>query len=96
VCFNLFVYCFQVLRVWYEAIEATAGTVEECAGLLESNELVAIAPGGDREMCFSDENYTLVWQNRKGFAKVAIQAKSVILNLKLIISFFQLKNIYFV
>lgn len=70
----------QVLRVWYEAIEATAGSVEECAKLLENNELLAISPGGDREMCFSDENYTLVWQERKGFAKVAIQAKSVILN----------------
>jgi len=57
------------------ATEATPGRIEECVELLKNNELVAICPGGMREMFFSDENYTLLWNKRKGFAKIATLAK---------------------
>ena len=59
------------------ATEATPGRIEECVELLKNNELVAICPGGMREMFFSDENYTLLWNKRKGFAKIATSAKVV-------------------
>jgi hypothetical protein len=39
--------------------------------------LLAISPGGVREMLFSDSNYNLIWNKRKGFAKIAIEAKVV-------------------
>ena len=31
-------------------------------------------PGGAREFFLSDDNYSLVWDNHKGFAKVAQKA----------------------
>ena len=33
--------------------------------------------GGVREALFGDHNYHLIWKERKGFAKVAIDAKTV-------------------
>ena len=33
--------------------------------------------GGVREALFGDHHYHLIWKERKGFAKVAIQAKTV-------------------
>jgi hypothetical protein len=33
--------------------------------------------GGVREALFGDHNYQLIWKERKGFAKVAIDAKAV-------------------
>jgi len=33
--------------------------------------------GGVREALFSDHNYQLIWKERRGFAKVAIDAKTV-------------------
>lgn len=52
----------------------TAGTVEKCVEILQSNNLLAIAPGGVREALFGDENYSVMWGKRAGFAKVALQA----------------------
>lgn len=33
--------------------------------------------GGVREALFGDHNYQLIWKERRGFAKVAIEAKTV-------------------
>lgn len=33
--------------------------------------------GGVREALFGDQNYHLIWKQRKGFAKIAIEAKVV-------------------
>ena len=33
--------------------------------------------GGVREALFGDHNYHLIWKERRGFAKVAIEAKTV-------------------
>lgn len=38
---------------------------------------MAISPGGVREALFSDEYYTMIWNGRRGFAKVALEAKVV-------------------
>jgi len=40
------------------------------SGLLEAGELVGVSPGGARE-CLFDDNYSLMWRNRMGYAKVA-------------------------
>jgi hypothetical protein len=36
-----------------------------------------ICLGGVREALFGDHNYHLIWKERRGFAKVAIEAKTV-------------------
>ncbi|NXG12564.1 TMM68 protein, partial [Sakesphorus luctuosus] len=51
------------------------GPREACVSTLKKGHLLAIAPGGVREALFSDEMYTMLWSNRKGFAQVAIDAK---------------------
>ncbi|NWV84573.1 TMM68 protein, partial [Dasyornis broadbenti] len=51
------------------------GPKEACVSTLKKGHLLAIAPGGVREALFSDETYTILWSNRKGFAQVAIDAK---------------------
>lgn len=53
------------------------GPREECVNALKKGCLLAIAPGGVREALFSDEMYTIIWGDRKGFAQVAIDAKVV-------------------
>lgn len=42
----------------------------QLAGLLEAGELVGVSPGGARE-CIFDDNCSVMWRNRTGFAKVA-------------------------
>ena len=64
------------LQSWCEATEGFPGSIETCVECLNDNNLLAIAPGGMREQFFSD-NYELLWASRKGFAKVAIEAKVV-------------------
>lgn len=44
---------------------------------LQNGELLAISPGGVREALFSDEYYTMIWNGRRGFAKVALEAQVV-------------------
>lgn len=48
---------------------------EQCVEILKNGELLAISPGGVREALFSDEYYTMIWNGRRGFAKVALEAK---------------------
>lgn len=44
--------------------------------LLEEGHLVAVAPGGTREaISGSSRNYELIWKERIGFAKLALEAK---------------------
>jgi hypothetical protein len=51
--------------------------VQSCATLLRKGNLLAIAPGGVYEAQLGDHNYELLWRQRLGFAKVAIEAKVV-------------------
>ncbi|RMX53713.1 hypothetical protein pdam_00000353 [Pocillopora damicornis] len=48
---------------------------EQCVEILKNGDLLAISPGGVREALFSDEYYTMIWNGRRGFAKVALEAK---------------------
>lgn len=53
---------------------AVDGTPENCARLMESGAHVMVYPGGAREvMKNSGEEYRLVWKNRTGFARMAMQ-----------------------
>lgn len=59
------------------ALNIIPGSVQECANILKKGGLVAIYPGGVYESQFGDSNYKLLWKNRLGFAKVALEAKVV-------------------
>jgi 1-acyl-sn-glycerol-3-phosphate acyltransferase len=54
---------------------AVRGTRENCAELLEAGEGVLVYPGGGREvMKRKDEAYKLIWKERVGFVRLAIEA----------------------
>ncbi|XP_011177214.1 transmembrane protein 68 [Zeugodacus cucurbitae] len=58
-----------------EAFNISPGTVQSCVGILREGNMLAISPGGVYEAQFGDHYYELLWRNRVGFAKVALEAK---------------------
>uniref|UniRef100_A0A8C0UVG7 Transmembrane protein 68-like n=1 Tax=Cyanistes caeruleus TaxID=156563 RepID=A0A8C0UVG7_CYACU len=70
-----FVFRLPGFRILLEVFGVIHGPKEACVRTLEEGHLLAIAPGGLREALFSDEMYTILWSDRKGFAQVAIDAK---------------------
>lgn len=62
-----------------EAFHVSPGTVQSCVSILRDGNLLAISPGGVYEAQFGDHYYELLWRNRVGFAKVAIEAKAPII-----------------
>lgn len=58
-----------------ESCHVSPGTIQSCVSILKEGNMLAISPGGVYEAQFSDHNYELMWRNRKGFAKVAIEAQ---------------------
>ncbi|XP_050794905.1 transmembrane protein 68-like [Gopherus flavomarginatus] len=54
---------------------------DESVEILKKGNLLSVTPGGVREAFCSDENYNILWGNRKGFAQVAIDAKVPIIPL---------------
>lgn len=58
-----------------ENMKVIPGTVQECSSILKSGNLLAISPGGVFEAQFGDSCYKLLWKNRLGFAKAALDAK---------------------
>ena len=65
------------LATLLEALEIQPATSATCRAMLEDGQILAISPGGVREALFSDKNYQLIWKERKGFARVAIDARAV-------------------
>lgn len=65
------------LATLLEALEIQPATSITCQRMLEEGHVLAISPGGVREALFSDHHYQLIWKERKGFARVAIAAKTV-------------------
>jgi 1-acyl-sn-glycerol-3-phosphate acyltransferase len=65
------------LPIWRDLLRrigAVRGTRENCARLFEAGELVMVFPGGGREVFKrKGEKYRLVWKERVGFARLAIQ-----------------------
>ncbi|PIK50385.1 Transmembrane protein 68 [Apostichopus japonicus] len=70
-----FMYYIPGFKLLLQVFNVTSGTIEECTEFLQEGNVVAVAPGGVREAFFSDSNYHLIWGNRVGFAKCAIEAK---------------------
>ncbi|CAF1075563.1 unnamed protein product [Rotaria sp. Silwood1] len=70
-----FVFKIPGLASLLEALEIQPSTLAICKLMLEEGHILAIAPGGVREALFGDQNYHLIWKERKGFAKLAIDAK---------------------
>ena len=57
-----------------ESLGAVRGTRENCALLFEEGEAVLVFPGGGREvMKHKHEKYKLIWKERIGFARLAIE-----------------------
>ena len=52
------------------------GGQANCLAALKQGNVLAISPGGVREAFFG-QGYRLVWKDRVGFAKVAVEAKVV-------------------
>ncbi len=65
------------IPVWRDVLKsvgAVRGTREICARLFEAGEPVMVFPGGGREvMKRKNERYKLIWKERIGFARLAIQ-----------------------
>ena len=65
------------LPLWRDLVHrfgGVRGTRENCAQLFERGEAVLLFPGGGREvMKHKNEKYKLIWKERIGFARLAIQ-----------------------
>jgi 1-acyl-sn-glycerol-3-phosphate acyltransferase len=65
------------LPIWRDALRrlgAVRGTRENCAELFVKGEAVLVFPGGGREvMKRKGERYRLIWKERIGFARLAIE-----------------------
>ncbi len=65
------------LPIWRDLVHrfgGVRGTRENCAQLFERGEAVLVFPGGGREvMKRKSEKYQLIWKERIGFARLAIQ-----------------------
>ena len=58
--------------VWM--VGAVDGTGEACCALMEAGEAVLVFPGGGREVAKRrGERYRLIWKERVGFARLAVQ-----------------------
>ncbi|CAK8690738.1 unnamed protein product [Clavelina lepadiformis] len=73
-----FVFKIPGLKILFRFWGSMCGPRSEVVEYLKDGALVGIAPGGVREALFS-ENYSLVWKNRVGFAKAALEAEVPIL-----------------
>ncbi|BBZ25127.1 lysophospholipid acyltransferase family protein [Mycolicibacter hiberniae] len=67
------------------AYGAVIGSPEAAAALMAANEPILVFPGGGREIAkFKGEQYQLRWDNRYGFARVAIEHQYPIVTAALI------------
>lgn len=70
-----FLFMIPGWRRLMKELKVLPGPAQECVKILKKGNILSISPGGVREAQFGDENYKLIWKNRIGFAKVAIEAK---------------------
>ncbi|MEN8159885.1 MAG: lysophospholipid acyltransferase family protein, partial [Myxococcota bacterium] len=67
-------YALPLWRDLLHGVGAVRGTRENCARLFECGEAVLVFPGGGREVLkHKHEKYKLIWKERVGFARLAIQ-----------------------
>lgn len=70
-----FLFSIPGWKLLMEVFHVFPGTVPTCIDVLKKGNLLSIAPGGVREAQFGDNTYRLIWGNRIGFAKVAVEAQ---------------------
>ncbi|MBI9076697.1 MAG: acyltransferase family protein [Desulfatibacillum sp.] len=57
-----------------EAFGVVEGSPENCARLMEAGEDILVFPGGGREVCRrKGEQHNLIWKERAGFARLAVE-----------------------
>lgn len=65
------------LPVWRKILASNGvveGSPENCKALMQKGESILVFPGGAREVFkHKDEAYQLIWKNRTGFARMAIE-----------------------
>lgn len=67
-------YLVPVWRDLLTSFGAVLGTRENCAALMRGREAIVVFPGGSREVFKKrGEKYKLLWKERLGFAKLAIE-----------------------
>lgn len=66
-------------KIIAQALKVSPGTVKSCTETLNRGNILAISPGGVYEAQFGNNYYELLWQQRMGFAKVAIESKAPII-----------------
>ncbi len=66
-----------LVPVWGDLVKALGGvkgTPKNCADLMEARENIMVFPGGGREVCKRrGERYKLIWKERAGFVRMAVQ-----------------------
>uniref|UniRef100_A0A8C8S604 Phospholipid/glycerol acyltransferase domain-containing protein n=1 Tax=Pelusios castaneus TaxID=367368 RepID=A0A8C8S604_9SAUR len=76
-----FLFKYPGIQLFLKLFNAVHCGRDETIEILKNGNLLGVAPGGAREAFCGDENYNLMWYNRKGFAQVAIDAKVPIIPL---------------
>ena len=69
-----FLYRMPGMRIILDVFCCTPGSVDSCAELLRQGALLGISPGGVFEAQFGDHSYEVLWRQRLGFARAALQA----------------------
>ncbi len=65
---------------WVSRLGIYEANPENAQSVLEKEELLMLAPGGTKEAIrSSDEKFTIKWEDRKGFARLAIKTQSPII-----------------
>ncbi|XP_039207351.1 transmembrane protein 68-like isoform X6 [Crotalus tigris] len=72
---NLYGKIWHGIKPCLDIVGCIEGKKAFCVDILKRGYLLGIAPGGLREQNFSDENYSLEWSTRTGFAEVALKSK---------------------
>jgi len=70
-----FLFKLPGLKCLLDVFGCFTGPSSECVKTLKKGHLLAIYPGGVREAIFANDQYSLEWNKRIGFAKVAMAAK---------------------
>nr|XP_060631306.1 monoacylglycerol/Diacylglycerol O-acyltransferase-like [Anolis sagrei ordinatus] len=68
-------YIVPGLKLYFDLFGCIPGNRAKCVEILKKGQVLGIIPGGMKEAVFSDHNYELMWDNRTGFAHVALEAK---------------------
>jgi 1-acyl-sn-glycerol-3-phosphate acyltransferase len=67
-------YKIPVWREVFEWIGSVVGSRENCSALMQSGAHIMVFPGGSREVAKrKEEAYQLIWKDRTGFARMAVE-----------------------